>query len=490
MARRSADDAARAQDKARREQASDPGPMPPAGAKRPRRASTPEAQVNGDIDNYFAGAIEAARIYTGRTDIQPASSTEDLIIGLRMPALSCAILFNCDVMPLSRVVRITGKRGCNKSALLYEFERWVIVHNGFVAHVETEGKDTPDLRSSVLQHRKDWLTHNFRWHPADSQQDWQKAVQFWVRHVGKQQDITTGWRRPLIVGVDSFTAAAAEEEHKKIEKVGHAERGYASEALLNARYLPSLPPLVRNKPILIAGISHGISGTDAMGRPEFRAKGGQAMSFFETFEVRATKIKGNKTAEGGWNFIELRTDKNSLGADAVKLKVRFEWMFEPDPDDLTSIRQVSNWDWHAATIEAFADMKKDQKGMWNDVNQIVDLHLTDSGRRGWSKALDIPNTKTVSWTELGKALDKRRDIVDALYVPLKIRRRTPFIPGVPFSEQIAKGKAAMRELEGDSLYEEMDTSRFEVFDRELEEAVGGRKSVAVDPDEYEDEDDE
>jgi len=440
-----------------------------------------QPQVNLNVDNYFSGLIESARAATGRTDIQPAADTEDLIIGLRLPALSCAVLLQCDVLPLSRVVRVTGKRGCNKTALLCEMQRWFLSHSGFAVTVEAEGKDAPDLRASVFRHRMDWLRDRVIWHPADCQQDWQDATTRWVNQISAKQDVGGGWRYPLIVTVDSFTAAGSRDEQVKIDAAGHADRGYASEAMLNARYFSVLPSKVRNRPMVIAGTSHGVAGTDSMGRPEFRAKGGQAMTFYETFEIRVTKIASQKTARGGWNYLELRTDKNSLGADAVRLPVRFEWMYEPDPDGISGVRQVSNWDWHAATIEYMASLRKNQKGMWNDVNQVVDFHLTDSGRRGWSKALGVPSDKPISWTDLGKLLELRPDLIDQLYVPLNIRRRSPFIPGVPFAEQIAKGKAALRAMESASVYDVDGAGdrRFLEFDKELESCLHGPDDNSV-----------
>ncbi len=421
-----------------------------------------------DEDTAFAklfnGVKEAAN---GASDgLVTTEQSEKMIIVLPLPSLAMRFLLQQDGITLGRNLMLVGLPGACKSAMLAEMYRWVLLNRGMAGHVETENKDSPDLRNSLLWYNPKLMRRLF-YQPANSQEEWMEAIIGWMtaaekefakvikkkrekqkkgeraeeyrkRTAARVVDTNPGWIYPFIFGIDSLTAVSSDATIQDIRSKGHAERRFQIEAQYLSDFAKTLANLMRGKPIILASTNHLKPGQDPNNATITvdNIPGGRAMRFMNTIELKMVKVgAGVKTAEYSGNRIQLINLKNSLGETGLRINVDMKWWWEVD-DETGEPIQRTVWDWDTAAIDTLVSMKNWLSAKnWNALNEVVDIHVPQSGPRTfWSKELGIPSSSPVRFDEAGRILEERQDILDAIYPILHIKHRTRFTPGVDYTD--------------------------------------------------------
>lgn len=123
----------------------------------------------------------------------------------------------------------------------------------------------------------------------------------------------------LLIVIDSITKLAPESELAKAKEIG---KGYPLRALMNAIWLDKLTPVVAKHPILFLMIAHEKKAIDSKNPkfPEYKAKGGDALTFDSSMVVRVdSSAKLKKKMKGKDRSIVIgqlhrgRVTKNKLG---------------------------------------------------------------------------------------------------------------------------------------------------------------------------------
>lgn len=441
---------------------------------------TDEVWDIGRADSLMDAMFNEAKKLFGDDRFYTGSESEQLVVGLPLPALCLRYLFQSTVFPLSRMTMITGQQGSCKSAFLYEIFRWHRLFGGRNILLECETKDSPELRASILGYDKKAVGVK----PCHSLEEWQTAL---TRLITLNQELMTGTKAnpgpgriiPVCIGIDSLMAKASEENIEKVMKEGFASRGHPVEALKISQFMRVWPQKLFGWPFTVVGTNHLKPSTDAMGRPSRQIPGGMSLKFQETYEIEMAFIEDIKRADHDGITVQLMARKNSLGPSRKKIKASMVWwndFVEPDsPEALeleesdfispssvgpTSIQRTM-WNWHSATIDMLLEIQSKDPGRWKKIDPYLDLHAERSkGNMIWSNALGISIVDKVTFREAGEILETKKDILTHLHALLGIRERYEFEPGKDFKNQIAEAKKvpskAILDEESNTTEEETD----------------------------------
>ncbi len=405
------------------------------------KRKTIEAWDNNDVDSLMDALFDKAKQYYGDDNIYTGTEAEQRIVGIKMPALSLRYLLQSSVFPLSRMTQLVGTESAGKSTLLYEIMRWHRLAGGRNLLLESESKDSPELRNMVLNHDpKAILTK-----PCDCLEDWQEGLLHFIKWGQELLDGTPakpgpGRIRPLCCGIDSLTGKAARETEEKVCKAGFAERSYAIEANLISTFMKVMPQKIAEYPFSIVGTNHLKPATDARGMKVRNVPGGRSIKFQETFEIELSHVRDIEKAQYSGYTVKIYTLKNSLGARHKAIYVDVIFWNDVDPET-NEVRPMMFWDWEGASIQFLIDMKTKKHPIYPKIEEILDLHpIRTTSNRVWSTALGTDSSNPQTFRDAGKELEKHPEILNALYPLLGIRQRMEFVTGEDYREQRKKAR--------------------------------------------------
>lgn len=405
---------------------------------RKKKVTPTEAHKTAE-DGMLAAMCDSLKVELGGDRIRSQEEIVSRLVGLPVPGLAFRYLIQQDVFPLGRITTINGLQESCKSSLMFEIMRWHLVYGGLAMLVENETKDSPDIRDGLWDHNQDFLNRKFRAVQTQNVEEWQQVLTYSIDAAKKYCNRTGGPGRsvPCVFGIDSLSAKASQEDFVKINKAGHAERGYSNVALHTTKYLQALPTYLIDWPFTVIGIQHLKKTNDPRTGAVIRNKpGGKAIAFMETFEFEMSRIRDiQKIDEGGVN-LRMQTRKNSLGPGRISIDVVFRWWWEDDP--ATGLRiQKHVFDWDDASMALLVQQAKDKKTVWKRINEIVDLHPQLSKRRVWSRELGIPEDSPASFADAYRVIEyERPDILVELYKVLGIRQRRAFEFGQDYVKMV------------------------------------------------------
>lgn len=406
---------------------------------RPKRASTPE--YTSSIDDCLAPILELGKRKFGEDKVYTGKESEARLVGIALPALSLRYFFQMNILPLSRVMQITGVQESCKSAFLYELYRWFRCNGGKAYHIENESKDSDSLRACILNYDMRAVELLV----SQSMEEWQKELSFLLHNKGVKHLLEVGGigrTAPIAFGVDSLMATATEENINKVEAQGFTDRAHPVEALKISSYLKVIPQKLVGWPFFLAVTNHLKPQKGATGAIDYHTAGGYSVKFQETFEIRMSHVCDIKGVEQQGRTIKFVTAKNSLGPGRKVITADLKWYF--DRDD--GYRQKMYWDWHSASIALLDDFKGSIR---EDLQAICDLHTsTAGGKKVWSNALGIPKESPVPWSHAGAILETKPEIFTELHKILGVREYSVFKPGVSYSEQLGAAARAVEREEG------------------------------------------
>jgi hypothetical protein len=396
------------------------------------------------VADFFAAQLEKRIAENGRDDTYMGDEGDKIIIGLPLQAFSLRYLFGNDVFPYSRMTELIGRSNSCKSAFLFEMYRWHIfnctnkvpfypeeIHGGYV-HNLVEQRDSPDLRSSILQLG---AKTNYPVVITREVEDWQKSCTDWIKHAESVFDDGL-MPYPVAIGVDSLTAGTTRKEMEDTWKEGYANPGFSQIAksinMWTKVYFSKMAPW----PVSFIGVNHVKESKNNQGITERRVPGGEAIKYAATFLLRLNKREDIERLDEQGRVIEMFCEKNSLSSagNTRMIKVHIKWSYDDDGNQLTC------WDWHSASVELLASFEATRKKRISEFVQIENLDRTH--RTADCSTLGLKKT---SWSEIGQAIMQEPEIVKGLDKLFGIRNRRVFELGVPFKEQKERAKAEVTE---------------------------------------------
>ncbi len=431
----------------------------PATPRRPvRRADRADG-----ADGFMAGMYQDTINDTRRRDRIVVDELKQLQIGLYLDALSKRILYRNDCLVFGHLHQLCGPPSTYKTAYLFEMMRWHITppesKGGGLYILNEGGRDQPDWMDSILQYQppdgpRQGLSGRVRWEVTRSLEDWQDRITTWIKGLysycgiaieGKEAFFRSNdnwWGRadfPFMIGLDSIMGSACQGVVDKIWTDGHASKNFAEEANLIKTYLQSVPQFLSHWPASWVYTNHLKTKPNASAPwiTDKRTPGGAAIKFCSMFELTfetKEKDKSNKIDDNVGTTVIITPTKNSSGESQWPVAVNVLWWNDEETGE-----QITVWDWHSATVEI---LRSQTGAMKTAVEGVVDIHSVNvGGRTASSDALGLDKA---SWSEIGKAIETNDEMRQALNKLFGIRKRRPWRPNVPYSQQIEEALVEIR----------------------------------------------
>ena len=327
----------------------------------PKKATkTSKALQRAGIDIPDGGGMNIAAIFnkaiakvakTHEKDITALDANRvAALVGIPLGHLSLEMLFTENVLALGRVMCFDGVPETCKTSLLWEMCRLFHKASGDVVIMDTEKKQTESLGPSIVGHDM-WSKVNYT--TASSTEE---AYQlFTVLLDGYDEQVKeTGKRVPILLGMDSISGAVALDDRKKIDETGTSSRGWATNALLAARYLPYFASRLGNLPINFIAIRH-VREVEQNHIKSLEAKGGTQWGYSanKTFRLARDGTPIDKVGSGGRSLlIHLLKGRG----ERLRVPVTMEWY--GSPDETGKYQQYTRWGWPEATLKILTDPDK------------------------------------------------------------------------------------------------------------------------------------
>jgi RecA/RadA recombinase len=469
-------------------------PSPEEGAaveaKPPKPAKTKKLLPYTPVDPVWSKQRAMLQKKLGSDRVMSGLEIEERQIGLPVP-FCWEYLLGVNILPLGRGYEIAGRFGSSKSALAVEIGSWVLQNRGNFGIAEVENKDAVLQRRALLKQNDEWL-ERLDYGYANTIQAWQELCTEYLdtaeKLIGRESEYAehgAAWAFPYAIIVDSFMGATSADELKKIDADGSASKNFLAmgAAQLVSRYAKTLADKMRDRPVVLVGTNHLLESPPTQpGAPPTRyTPGGRMLEYLVTgrFYMQRVKRLPERADGSGGDVLGISQGKNSSGPGTRKIQVTKLWNYRDGEDG--DRQQYMYFDWHAANLDVLVNARKAHgAGVWNQIVELLDLNISEKGRRIHSKVLDVPKSDPVSFTEAGRLLQYRQDLLDGLRRIFNIQKCKIFRPGVGFAQQF------------DEAYRTLDPEdrRYEIVDlSEISEIVSYcDEQAATTPDEDEEAD--
>jgi len=380
-------------------------------------------------DGLMSGLVNAARDKFGADRV--FGSREELgqlAIGIPTPSLSFEYLVANDIFPLSSVMMLAGSWGSCKSALSYEFFRWFYELSGLAVHIDTEDKFDADFACDIMRvpHEETPIISN----RANSVEQMQQILTHYVKElqkilIGNKENPGPGKIVPCVLAIDSLAGATSTEIQEKILKDGNANRTHPVNALKNTIYLSGIKKQFENWPFTLLVVNHMKEKTDDMGNTHQYTLGGQAFNFHESFELRNSIWKSKfKNAQFEGIGIRIHCSKNSFGPTGRRIKTRFLWWIEDDPET-GEPRDVFLWDWNWSLCTLLNEMDGIQKQRLKDRDLVIKCKSPQADIECLAnfRAIGMGKDEYLPFQEVGQLIQDNEEVCERIRDALNIKRR-------------------------------------------------------------------
>jgi hypothetical protein len=351
-----------------------------------------------------------------------------LAIGIPTPSLAFEYMMANDVFPLSSVMMLAGSWGSCKSALSYEIFRWFYEQSGLAVHIDTEDKFDADFACDIMRVPSD-VTPIIS-NRAGSTEQMQELLTYYLKETKR---VLTGTKEepgpkktvPAVFCIDSLAGATSEEIQEKISKEGKANRTHPINALKNSIYLPGAKKLLEGWPFTLLVVNHMKEKTDDMGRTHQYTLGGQTFNFHESFELRNAVWKQKfKNSQFEGIGIRIQCAKNSFGPTGRRIKTRFLWWLDDDPET-GEPRNVYLWDWNWAICTLLNEMEGKEKQRLKDRDIVIKCKspAADVECLANLPALGMGKDEYLPFQEVGQLIHENEDVCVRIREALNIQKR-------------------------------------------------------------------
>jgi hypothetical protein len=368
-------------------------------------------------------------------------------LGLKIP-FAMQFLLGSEVLRLGIAVELNGPPMSCKTMLMYEFGRIFTEADGWLDMIITEGKSSPGLVRSVVG----WCAKARRGVKAVmvstmnammTQLVFRLQIYKHMATKGGEGVKASGYKFPVLLGVDSLMGANASETSNKIATEGDVRRSFPVEALILTPFLKEVANRIASYPYVLMLINHRKEGEKDETKPyekvKFTKPGGKQPRFQATYELVTHLVKGwqeiDRRADGGaeveHRLIKISNGKNSAGTDGREVKVRVSWRNvivekkRADGKIKKVSRQLTKWHWDEALAPMLSAWKngKQRRSVSGVSPETVArtakldaiLHLREvTGGRFWSKTLGISKDTPATAERIGRLIEANDDILDGL----------------------------------------------------------------------------
>lgn len=356
------------------------------------------------------------------------ASLDQLVIGIPIPSLPFEFVIANDVFPLQVVMMLAGSWGSCKSSLSYEIFRWFYENNGVSIHIDAEDKFDADLACRIMRVPDDVVP--IISNQSSSVEEAQKLITYYVEElkktlIGNKENPGPGARVPCCLCLDSVAGNTSETTQKKILEDGFAGKGYAVEALSFSKYLPTIKSAFINFPFTLLLINHAKEKNDDMGNKQVYTLGGGALNFHESFELHNSVWRSQfKNSQFEGVGVNIKCVKNSFGPTGRRIRTRFIWWQEQDPETGT-VLEHKLWDWNWAICDLFVNTTDFYKKRLKSADLIMNVKspTADIECLANMPALGMGKGEFLPFQEVGQMIHENEEVSNRIREALCIKRR-------------------------------------------------------------------
>lgn len=353
---------------------------------------------------------------------------EQLAIGLPTPALAFEYLIANNIFPLCSLVMLAGTWGSCKSALAYEFFRWFYELSGIAVHVDTEDKFDAQFACDIMRVALDAMP--IISNRAGSVEQMQQILTYYVTQIQKQltgtkEDPGPGRVVPVCFCLDSLAGTTSEEIQEKIMEKGCANRTHPVVALKNSIYLPAIKKQFDGWPFMLLVVNHLKEKSDDNGNTHQYTLGGQSFNFHESFELRNSIWKSKfQNAQFEGIGVRIQCAKNSFGPTGRKIRTRFIWWVEDDPET-GEPQDVFLWDWEWALCTLLNEVEGAYKQRLLDRDLRIECRspAADVECLANFRAIGMGKNEYLPFQEVGHLIQENHEVCERIRDALNIKRR-------------------------------------------------------------------
>lgn len=387
--------------------------------------------IFSDPSSVFAGLN--AELVT--KSLMPTITSDRMaVVAIPVQSLAMQYMLGCEGIPFGRMVQIVGSEGSYKSTLMYELMRWYVTAGGLAILIETESKDSGDIRNAILNWDPDKM-RNVATTSVTSTKEWMAYITNVFKYY---RTLMTENKQyiPLLVALDSVTATASEASLEKIGDEGFASGSFPTLARDLSEYFKVMPDNVNNFPYTFAWINHVKPGTDSSMYSRGKIPGGKALAYYNSLTIHLGKKKTAEAANGTvTHTLEMTTWKNSFGREGRKFDVDVIWYHQEDDDVSTRCY----FDWDGADIKFLLKL---QDGvdigaeLRDKIKEIAQLKTCKVGVKPgvYSEALGITKEEPMTYPQAGKVLHDNPEVMAAIKKALYIKPVSEFTPGGDYAQ--------------------------------------------------------
>ena len=275
-------------------------------------------------------------------------------VGIPFPSFCWEMFVGHSVLPLSSCYALAGPTGSFKSHLVLEMARWVLNSGGYTILAENESKYNKDMANAVIgPGAKDVFVckcHSFN--------EVQKTLISSIKKADAEKDDLL-----MLHIIDSIVGNATDSQHEKIQKEGSIERGYPSNALAAANFLPTYMPMLGNKPYLGVWVTHSKEEKyDPYRAPTVELKGGGNWQYRCRIAFILNRITEKpEYHDRTWSIRLLLTLKKDAAIRGFRLPFDIRCRHISVSDEKTGdvyAERVLKFCWHAATLDIWQNPEK------------------------------------------------------------------------------------------------------------------------------------
>ncbi len=317
-----------------------------------------EKEEKAKVSSALISCMRHAEQKNGKEGEYVTPNYEEVVMGVPINNLALMYLIDSNVLPVSKIIKVAGPTGSNKSALGFDLMRMLMHPDGYCHYIENEGgKWSPLLVKSIVG---DETMKRFHMNQATDSSEAMKIITSDIKFIQK------GESGGKVVGLllDSLAGSNTEKATEKMYSSGEATRGYSELALLWTNYFQTiLSPGMVGLPMGFVFINHLKDKTDDMGNKSHGSPGGVAQDFYSGIIIWTNAMNTTPVERVKWEImgkdgpedivrphfirtIRLSCVKTSFGTGSHRINVDFIWWF----DEAGVQRSIFDWDASAANL--------------------------------------------------------------------------------------------------------------------------------------------
>lgn len=422
-----------------------------------KKKEIPIEVAGGDLISAFR-QVMAGTLKTVSVDNMTSHAG---IVGIPIQSIAFMYLVNSNVLS-PRVIELTGNPKCCKSSLLIEMEKWVIMAGGQICHFETEGKENDTIMEGVMEFNPDYLSQ-VSVIPVNQYEAWVDGVAAAGKFYRTQFEAGVP-NLPVVLAVDSLTAAPTAKMVDEVDKQGHTGEDYPRLPKALSNFFKTFAKIQDGWPFFFIFTNHSKVNMKAasMGLPaEDTPLGGKAVAYHKSLSIVCKKAlrDGEVKANAVIRRLKLISQTNAMGPKRdIEIVVYFRTIPNPHYDPTSFVSEKYSlevdFDWGETDIRFLDGIIKGNRDEFGaekrrNIASILDMHIVSKANSPtwvWSPPLGIPEDAPVPFKEAGKRLLENEQMLRALQDELGIRRCPIYRGGMDYKEAVAQCIAERQRL--------------------------------------------